>query len=584
MRKVIHSPSDNHNDQEGHMRKTLRALVAVVSILVAIMAIIVFVYRFGEARTTGERSSGAEYSILRNALMAVQTPNDFQDQFLRDRLIALYKGSDRLLAAQVLDASGFAVWKIPSGSSYFALPNDTSMRGGYSAPESSTVVFTTPLSEGMKLAALYATVQRSDISWAAKVPLIITAIWCCIVAIAIVLFGKNRKESILPERFESPVSDTADETTQPAKDMVLEAPESGVESDNIEAGDDVEEVAQDEEVEPAAMDELDSSAIPTALVEPSAPAKPLADAVRSGRSFEDSLAKLEEEIIEWSSRHPEQGSPLPKNADERKALGEIQPPAQPSAAQPLSVEPPIAQPQDELDEELREELEEIDSTPEEEPAQDDETDLADSRETLQEFEELNAENSIEKREPPESASERMRIPVPNTTSIAGAATTGERTDIASLPMPLSLTDQQLESRLSEEMNRNGKADVSLMLIHCTVSSRTDPAAVALAVTIKDYIGSKELIFELYKGAFAVVLPSVDLGGALKMSEDLADVLSATLSLYKDIEGEAPVFIGISARADRNIDAYKLYREASTAVHKAYSGGHSRILAFRPKAE
>lgn len=573
------------------MRKTLRALVAVVSILVAVMAIVVFFYRLGEARTSGERSSGAEYSILRNALMAVQTPNDFQDQFLRDRLIALYKGSDRLLAAQVLDASGFAVWKIPSGSSYFALPNDTSMRGGYSAPESSTVVFTTPLSEGMKLAALYATVRRSDISWAAKLPLIIAAVWCLIVALVIVFFSANRKESILPEKFEAPFIDAADETTQPAKDMTLETPESGLETDNPEAEEDEKEASPEEVEEPAAAvvpapaAEPYSSAKPAAQEEAPTPAKPLADVVRSGRSFEDSLAKLEEEIIEWSSRHPEQGSPLPKSAEARKALGEVQTPAvQPSATQPPSVEPPIAQPQDELDEEIREELEEIETAPEEEPAQNDETDLADSRETLQEFEELNAENSIEKTEAPESVHGQMRIPASNMGSIAGSATSGERADIASLPMPLALTDPQLESRLSEEMNRNGKVDVSLMLIHCTVSSRTDPAAVALAVTIKDYIGSKELIFELYKGAFAVVLPSVDLGGALKMSEDLADVLSATLSLYKDIEGEAPVFIGISARADRNIDAYKIYREASTAVHKAYSGGHSRILAFRPKAE
>ena len=43
-----------------------------------------------------------------------------------------------------------------------------------------------------------------------------------------------------------------------------------------------------------------------------------------------------------------------------------------------------------------------------------------------------------------------------------------------------------------------------------------------------------------------------------MSEDLADVLSATLSLYRDIEGEAPVYIGISARSDRRVDAYKIY--------------------------
>ena len=548
------------------MRKTLRALVAVVSILVAVMAILLFFFKFGEARTTGERSSGAEYSILRNALMAVQTPNDFQDQFLRDRLIALYKGSDRLLAAQVLDASGFAVWKIPSGSSYFALPNEPSTRGGYSAPESSTVVFTTPLSEGMKLAALYATVQRSDLSQAAKLPLILAAIWCLIVALAIAFFGKDREEAVLPESSAAPPATAAEEAAQPTNDTASEEAEDSLEPDTPEAGEDEKEesLAETEEEAPA-------------------PSRLPAEAARSGRSFEDSLAKLEEEILEWSNRHPEQGSPSTKGEAAREALGKVQPPTEP-VSQPLSAEPPIAQSQDELDEEIREELEEIETAPEEEPEEDNETDLADSRETLQEFEELNAENSGEKIAATESAGANGRISEPKAISSAGSATSSERADIASLPMPLSLTDPQLESRLSEEMNRNGKVDVSLMLIHCTVSSRTDPAAVALAVTIKDYIGSKELIFELYKGAFAVVLPSVDLGGALKMSEDLADVLAATLSLYKDIEGEAPVFIGISSRADRNVDAYKIYREASTAVHKAYSGAHSRILAFRPKAE
>ncbi|PKL75620.1 MAG: hypothetical protein CVV27_14400, partial [Candidatus Melainabacteria bacterium HGW-Melainabacteria-1] len=77
-------------------------------------------------------------------------------------------------------------------------------------------------------------------------------------------------------------------------------------------------------------------------------------------------------------------------------------------------------------------------------------------------------------------------------------------------MPLALGDSLLEVRLSEELARGPRTEVSLMLIHCGISSRTDPAAIALAVTVKDYIGAKELIFELYKGAFAVVLPSVDL--------------------------------------------------------------------------
>jgi len=548
------------------MRKTLRGLVAVVSIIVAVLAIVSFVYRLGDLRTSGERSSGAEYSILRNALMSLQTAGDLQDQFLRERLIALYKGSNRLLAAQVLDSSGMALWKVPSGSSYFALPNDASVRAGFSAPEWSTVIFTTPLSEGMKLSAIYATLRRSDISQAARVPVIISAIWCLVVALAIVLLGNEGKGKNRPDAENAPETAIPPETAMPPEAML--SPEAKT-APALEAED---ETADEDEA--AMTDEEFEDEIPDLLIEADSPdaeeeekidtideiqtkALPVPGLAPSGRNFEESLAKLEEEIAGWSNRHTDQ-API--------ASRKIEP-------QPKSEEPSInRQIDEELDAEINEELDELETLPEEEQAAENENDIADSRETLQEFEELRAEDRTEKVQPAEASSARA------------AASPSDRLDIANLPMPLSLSDPQLEARMSEELGRGAKAEVSLMLIHCGVSSRSDPAAVALAVTIKDYIGSKELVFELYKGAFAIVLPSVDLGGTLKMSEDLADVLSATLSLYKDIEGEAPVFIGISARSGRQIDAYKIYREASTAVHKAYSGGHSRILAFRPKAE
>lgn len=548
------------------MRKTLQALVAAISIFVAVLAIILFVYRLGEVRTSGERSSGAEYSILRNALMSIQTNNDMQDQSLRDRLIALYKGSERLLAAQVLDSNGLAIWNIPSGSSYFALPNAASVRAGYTAPEWSTVVFTTPLSEGIKLTALYATVRRSDISEAAKLPLIIAALWCLLVALSFTLLGRERKNSILPDKFDTAAPDILPPSEEKEADH----------SENLEDQEAIalaEEVVDIEAASPVTLAQPVKSAQPVIEAHPlqsDRPSQSIAEAARSGRTFEESLAKLEEEIQEWSSRHPEQSSRSAKIVGPRPIQEESDSQAQAS---------------DELDEEIREELDELEAAPEEEAAHDDENDLADSRETLQEFEELNAEAfsdkipTIDDFLPPTTAP----AAIPTLSHIPSQGFAQERLDIANLPMPLSLSDPQLEAKLSEELERNTKTEVSLMLIHCTVSSRSDPAAVALSVTIKDYIGSKDLVFEIYKGAFAVVLPSVDLGGALKMSEDLADVLSATLSLYKDIDGEAPVFIGISARSDRKLDAYKIYREASTAVHKAYSGGHSRILAFRPKA-
>ena len=508
------------------MRKTLRALVAIASILVAILAIFSFFYRLGDMRTSGERSSGAEYSILRNALMSLQSKKDLQDPALRDRLLALYKGSERLLAAQVLDSSGLTAWKIPSGSAYFALPNDSSVRGGFSAPEGSTVIFTTPLSDGMRLSALYATLKRADISRAAKLPVIIIALWCLVVAMSILFLGREDKVEVtgktpdLPQEEAPPPSEHEPEP-EPEHEHEPE-PAPYIEAETMMAPDNDQPIRSEEP-----QDEPETALEDPGLPEDAIDEEPLI--LGSGRNFEESLAKLEEDIIDWSSRYPD------KEAHPSQASAETD-----------------QAPPEELDEELDEEMDELETSPEDEPQGNEETALADSRESLQEFEELNAEAMPEKK------------------------------DLADLPMPLALGDSLLEARLSEELGRGPRNEVSLMLIHCGISSRTDPAAVALAVTVKDYIGAKDLIFELYKGAFAVVLPSVDLGGALKMSEDLADVLSATLSLYKDIEGEAPVYIGISARSERKVDAYKIYREASTAVHKAYSGSQSRILAFRPK--
>ena len=609
------------------MRKTLRILVAVLSILVAALAIFSLFFRIGELKTSGERSSGAEYSILRNELMAMQTKESLNDQLFRDKLVALYRGSQRLLAAQVLDANGFVAWKIPADSAYFALPNAVSARSGFAAPENSTVVFTTTLNDGMRLSALYASVRRSDIAQAAKVPLIVIAIWCLAVALAFLLLGEERKDSLLPDVIDTSKIDlsvyapepeikpegdagkpgaetnseheTAEAALAPAAAAPAAPVEKAAEEAAAKATPPAAEAARPEAVKPwaetaeapinaaataaaaatqaaPAAQPAETKAQPQAAPKTEAPAQSFSDAARSGRTFEESLAKLEEEIVEWTNRHPERAA---------KIISEQAAAAKPAAESAIKSAAPA-----DVDQELDEEIAELEAPPEEEAAGSEDMTLADSMETLEEFEELNAEG--EERQEASAERDREAAPAPAAESPRGqpaqareaAAQPQDRQDLATLPMSLSLSDSQLEARLNEELGRNIRTDISLMLIHCAVSSRNDPAAVALAVTVKDYIGSKDLIFELYKGAFAVVLPSVDLGGALKMSEDLADVLSATLSLYRDIEGEAPVYIGISARSDRRVDAYKIYREASTAVHKAYSGSHSRILAFRPKAE
>lgn len=555
------------------MRKTLRVFMAIATGLVIILAVVAFIYRLGDLRNSGERTSGAEYSILRNALMPLQTRSDLQDRFLRDRLIALYKGSDRLLAAQVLDSTGIAAWKLPADSAYFALPKNSSARGGFSAPEGSTVVFTTPLNDGMKLSALYVTLKRSDISLAARAPLIICAVWCLVIALAIVLLGSEKTQAEMSgeigPRGPDPLSGNPDEGGENAQaqdappQAQTETLDSG-DSQSAESGskdlwtacvDDESEFEADEnnasgEALPDAVESKAASGLDEKPPSDAAsPASPADEAPLSNLNFEESLAKLEEEIGTWKKRHADRAPLFPSGAS----------PQDDSLAS------------DEEDEEFvsRDDFE-----------RDDEFGDSGEDQSLDEglrkafggsAEEAFAAEEEEKQKQSEEAPHPSSPPK-------------EPPRLASLPMPLALGDSALEARLNEELGRSEKSDLSLLLIHCGVNSRTDPAALALAATLKDYIGAKELIFELYKGAFAVVLPSVELGGALKMSDDLADVLASTLNLYRDIEGDPPVFVGISARSDRNVDAYKIYREASTALHKAYSSGSSRILAFRAKME
>jgi hypothetical protein len=536
------------------MRKTLRWLLVVLSFSVAALALGSILFSIGEMRNSGERASGAEYSIIRNALTGIRTKEDLKDDFLRQRLIALYKGSERLLAVQVLDSSGLVLWKLPGNSAYFALPGSPSSRAGFSAPDLSTVVFTTPLNNGMKLATLFVTLRKADLAKAVKTPLIFLALWFGLMVAAFFVFGKDKdEEKALSES--SPEPEAAEDSAAEAE-LEAEAEASAAEDEALTESETTAGEAAPGEEETHAEPEKPPREEAAKSVSPPTPATLLEEIEEEEfvsdeedfedadegkalpaprKNFEESLARLEEEVASWSSRHGDvkTSGPVPDEAGQVEDTQEGQ--------------------------DFIESLE--------------------AEEELAELEEISKRQETEAKTPAVSAApeKTSSLSSENLNPAAGA-------NLASLALPLSLVDSELEAKLREELERGPKVEVSLMLIHCSVNSGTDPAALALAVTVRDYIGAKDLIFELYKGAFAVVLPSVDLGGSLKMSEDLADVLSATLGLYRDIDGEAPVYIGISARSERKLDAFKLYREASTALHKAFEGQQSRILAFRPKIE
>lgn len=482
------------------MKRTLRTLLAVLTVLVALAAAGSVLYRLSQARQSGERLAGAEYSVLRNSLSSVPDQSYLADPFLRERLISLYRGSPRLIAAQVLDSSGLPVWKVPADSPHFASPDNTSARGGFDAPRLSTVVLSTPLSGGMRLSALYASVLQSDFSSAVRIAAIFLGIWLLVAIVGAILLQKAGH---------APQDNGGDKNTD--RDDRSAAPEEGT----LAGLPDVQDVA---------------------------------------------IEKTEEEFEAAEDENESLDEPMDEDVDESETLEELDDQEEPDV--------------DDLSDELEPE-EEIDESYAEEDLSEN---LAD--ETLEE--------TLQSEQVPEPAVEPAAATVSTAPAAAEAASVAASTSAAASLTSATLgrptedgPDLELETRLSEELRRGDLSDLSLVLVKCETTGPHDPAVPALAASVKDYFSIRDLVFERGKGEFALVLPGLDMGKAMRMSEDLADVLAATLSLYRDIEGAAPVFIGLSSRSGRAVDALRLYKEADAALVRASSGVPSRILAFRP---
>jgi hypothetical protein len=492
--------------RDGKMKRTLR-IILFIGTLVLIAALVGFVaLKIGEFRLSGEQSASAEYAILRNAVSPITSEQEFGDQFVRDRLKSLYSASAHLLAVQVLDRNGLVLWKIPDDSPYFASPA-TSPGSVFHAPGMSTVIYMTPLPDGMKLMALYSILSQKDIANILLVPIIILAAWIILLVILQIVFkGKPvevaKTEPVPAKTVEPPMAEEIE--TQPEEPSGHEEQQKtaghieGNAEENIERniGENVGEAAPEEASMEAA--ELDEEI---------------------------------EEILQEEELPPEEAPfaavPAPENP-ELKPGAEAVIPSQPEMPPEKEVLP------------VREE-------PPQRKIISEETSPAESEYDFEEAEFV---------APPEKTEE---TPEPEA-------------------FPSSLSLDMLKRTLETELQRS--QETSLLLIQCMFSGESDPSALALGVTIRDYFASESLVFELAKGCYAAVLPGVDAGSGLKLAVDLDDVLTTTASLYKDLSEEPPFYFGISALYDRTISPERLYKEALAALQKAHESG-SRILAFKP---
>lgn len=457
------------------MKRTIRILLAALTLLVVALSLGSVAFRLIGARASGERLAGAEYSVLRNALAPVQDEASLADPFMRERLQSLYRGSARLLAAQVQDSGGLSVWRLPGDSPLFAPPSTPGARGGFIATGLGSALFSTNLAGGMKLNALYVTVSRSDLSEAAGRAALFLGGWLILAGIAAFLLARPEpalsgeipadvrdEVRAMPDRSELPEA--------PAQDLEPESPDefleelSEEEPENVDAGDsaDVDDVAE--------IDDVDEG-----MAEPE-------------------LWDEEVEEVEASERPREE-------TDELEAVPEPEAEFEPEPEPQFEPEP-------------------IQAGPLAAPAR-----------------------------PPESAAR------------SGSGI--------------------IAARVDENLSRAELQDLCVMLLHCDSAGQQDPALPAIGASVRDYFGAKDLVFERGTGAFALILPGMDLGKAIRMAEDLVDVLGTTISLYRDLDGPPPVYVGMSARAGRaGLESDIILHEAEAALARARSGSPSRILAFR----
>ncbi len=328
------------------MKRFLK-LILFIGTFVLILALIGFIaIKIGQDRLTGEQGASAEYSILRNAVSPITGEQELGDQFVRDRLKSLYSASAHLLAVQVLDRNGLVLWKMPDDSPYFASPasNPGSV---FRAPGMSTVIYMTPLPDGMKLMALYATLTQADISRILLPPIIILAIWIILLVVLQITLKEKTEPNPLttPERAENLKEEASVEELiehAPPEEPLFEPTDEAIlgEAPIMES---VQEAAQEEEPVPETSEpesEPEPEPEPRPQPEPVLESKAEAPRIQRETETQEIVEPVEEEPARETqmAQVPQVAAPSEKIEEEGEFI--TPPPQETPVSQPQELFPP----------------------------------------------------------------------------------------------------------------------------------------------------------------------------------------------------------------------------------------------------
>lgn len=142
--------------------------------------------------------------------------------------------------------------------------------------------------------------------------------------------------------------------------------------------------------------------------------------------------------------------------------------------------------------------------------------------------------------------------------------------------------EYLPERLGAELSRAASFEQDLVLLelsHEGISRESASYRVILRILL-EFFSFRDLAFEQGPYGLAVILPNIDSEHALRMAEEFLKKVTALLREEGDASDYRKLFLGLSSRSGRLVDAGRVITEARAALTRAREEGDSRIVAFK----
>jgi GGDEF domain-containing protein len=148
-------------------------------------------------------------------------------------------------------------------------------------------------------------------------------------------------------------------------------------------------------------------------------------------------------------------------------------------------------------------------------------------------------------------------------------------------------ESYLRERLGSELRRSASFEQDLSILVASLDSatgRSDPNYAIFAKTSRSFFSFNDLAFIFGTKGLAIILPNTDIDQAMRMSEELLKKLALLIQDRSDPMSYLNLFMGLSSRSGRLVEADRLLGEAMAAHRKAREERDTHIMAFRPDPE